>query len=54
MYEKAILKFMELLSVAVLKLIVVDHLHIACSAGILLGWVNLQTCNHFFDLPYFI
>ena len=37
MYGKTILKFVELLSVAVLKLTVVDHLRIACSAGILLG-----------------
>ena len=37
MYEKTILKFVELLSSAVLKLTVVDHLRIVCSEGILLG-----------------
>ena len=54
MYEKTILKFVEILAVAVLKLIIVDHLRVACSAIDLLGRVNLQACNHLFDYPWFI
>lgn len=42
------------LELAILKLTIVDHLHIACRADILLGWVNLQACNHLFDWPCFI
>ena len=54
MYEKTILKFVDLLSLAVLKLTIVDHLRVVFSTGVLSGRVNLRACNHLFDWLCFI